>query len=474
MSLLTPLVNKVYKAATTPDARGMLSSSFENLIRNYYSPSPKATEVAEKVGDVVGPVGSKVVGAGAKAYGLMESAVDGAKNFIKMQDPYNAAVYRTGGVNPVVMQKEAKKDVTANVQNAIDPEKQKPIKEEQEFANRALYLSHNTEQSAREGNKSPILGKLVDKISVDGGYKKITEPGFYQRGVKFQNKTIPGQVMTKEEADIVERLTMAKWKDQKLTDKLLSKVNEKMGTKFNIDAGVPLQYGLDDKFIMKRATTGAADHTLDIVNKNGRTPLKYIVEQVYAQGLPKNVDELVARLKQVTLPKRGKKQMSFRIEEVDSTGVYIDFSLPGVGITEGGVNILLKLKPNGKGFGVLSDEHNFLEWLPIIKNLIPKRLLAMTTPVNFNLRREFPKQLGNLGSGRKPVLKEETNPKILKKKKEESSWDDFAGPADKLRIREAVRDKNYVDPEILKQEQIKAILKAVGIGGAGYQTMKED
>jgi len=448
MSLLTPLVNKVYKAATTPDARGMLASSFSNYLRNYYGPSAKTKEVAEKVGDVVGPVGSKTVMGGAKAAGFLEGGLEGLTNFIKMQDPYNAAAYRSGGINRPTLETAPRKDYTANVQGAKNPEEQAIARQEEEFIARGIgSTSHQGEQSGREGVVAPTLKELQDKMSF-GGYK-VMEPDFYKSALKYQNKSVTGQEATKEDAKYIEEYMMDTWKQRTLTQRILNKMGAKL-------EGTPFKYDSSNKFILKvPSSKKTGNHKNDMLGK--KSPLRKAALEVFKDGNPNSVQELAKRLEDTGV---------VNIKKIDKDGVWVNFSMTGSGITEGGVNYLVKIKRDGKGFGVMSDEHDFLEFAPPVRALVNKRLLAATPPMNFNLKRQYKNELAG-GRGRKTKVQEETNPRLVERRGQK--WDEFG----QGRFRESAL-KEYVDPEILKQEQIKAILKAVGIGGAGYQTMKED
>ena len=84
-------------------------------------------------------------------------------------------------------------------------------------------------------------------------------------------------------------------------------------------------------------------------------------------------------------------------------GVWISGSRPGSAITEGGINYLTKITPDGKMVGVMSDEHNLFEGiaaktekytagsipaLSMIKHLLPKRLIAVTPPMVRDIKSE--------------------------------------------------------------------------------------
>lgn len=72
--------------------------------------------------------------------------------------------------------------------------------------------------------------------------------------------------------------------------------------------------------------------------------------------------------------------------KIQDDGIVFSFSKPGTSITEGGVNIWAKIKPNGKIIGVMSDEHNLFEKLPYMNRAVPNRVVAVTPPMVANIR----------------------------------------------------------------------------------------
>ncbi len=128
-----------------------------------------------------------------------------------------------------------------------------------------------------------------------------------------------------------------------------------------------------------------------------------------------NLDELAEYLTKVT----GK---TFTPDK--TTGqVWSNFSMKGTSITEGGVNIAFGIKPNGKFIAAVSDEHNFLEKIPVvgamIESSLSKRVVTMTTPVTGKIK-NFKKAEG---SGAKPTLFEK-NRIAMDKKLDNERWDE--------------------------------------------------
>lgn len=91
---------------------------------------------------------------------------------------------------------------------------------------------------------------------------------------------------------------------------------------------------------------------------------------------------------------KRKDAPAFRIHAQDETGVWVQMSKAGTAKVEGGVNILIKVEPNGDLTGVMSDLHNFYEQKKIggvtVKNVpmkmaLPDEVLAITRPMQTNV-----------------------------------------------------------------------------------------
>jgi hypothetical protein len=83
----------------------------------------------------------------------------------------------------------------------------------------------------------------------------------------------------------------------------------------------------------------------------------------------------------------------FKIVGSDNTGVWLSTGKAGSAIVEGGINGLVKVKPDGEFFAVMSDKHDFLENVPGLgkaaETLLPENLVAVTPPMygNINAKR---------------------------------------------------------------------------------------
>lgn len=90
----------------------------------------------------------------------------------------------------------------------------------------------------------------------------------------------------------------------------------------------------------------------------------------------------------------GKEKNAFRVLKSDDTGVWIETAGVGRAKVEGGVNMLIKVEPNGNLTGVMSDLHNFLEEATVkgvkVRNrpmeaVLPNQVMAVSPPMQTNV-----------------------------------------------------------------------------------------
>ena len=95
--------------------------------------------------------------------------------------------------------------------------------------------------------------------------------------------------------------------------------------------------------------------------------------------------------KEITRGDAGLKaqEKNFSIVGKDKEGVWIQFSHPSRAKVEGGMNLLVHVKPNGDLTGMASDLHDFFNELPVVgvglKQLMPNQVLAVTPPMKTNI-----------------------------------------------------------------------------------------
>lgn len=154
----------------------------------------------------------------------------------------------------------------------------------------------------------------------------------------------------------------------------------------------------DVKVVIKRPTGVGGNHFNDVVASNSR--FKHALH-VFEVGQKQrggvefgSVDELKTALEKrsdVLVKKEGKKEKerAYRVVGSDDEGVWITSSRAGSAKVEGGINMLMKVEPNGNITGYMSDLHDFLDKVPGVKNVLeytlPTKVLAVTPPMQSNV-----------------------------------------------------------------------------------------
>ena len=232
----------------------------------------------------------------------------------------------------------------------------------------------------------------MDRVAYQG-YTPYIE-GSYHTASKLKVKG--GSAISKDEANMLENIMGGVWTNRK-------------GIKASDDPNTLI-------LIKRPSSTKAGSHINDMKTKSPDiTKIANLFDRHSAELSNYNLDELAEYLTKVT----GK---TFTPDK--TTGqVWSNFSMTGTSITEGGVNIAFGIKPNGKFIASVSDEHNFLEKIPVVGAMIesglPKRVLTMTTPVTGKIK-NFKKAEG---SGAKPTLFEK-NRIARDKKLDNDRWDE--------------------------------------------------
>ena len=86
----------------------------------------------------------------------------------------------------------------------------------------------------------------------------------------------------------------------------------------------------------------------------------------------------------------GDTPKNFRIVGKDTEGVWITYSNAGRAKVEGGVNVLVRVDPDGSLTAVVSDLHDFGDKIPVLNtmldNTLPSQVLAVTPPMQTNVQ----------------------------------------------------------------------------------------
>ena len=338
----TQAINRI---AGPGSGRGQLLSSLSNFIPGYYGGNA----------------------AGATATWAPENL---ARTIRDLLDPESRALFKTQGVTRGAQDLGREALAQGEVHKAL--------------AQTGQYLSRIREQGGREGEVADVLLRM-EELS-DYIPARSYQAGDYKTLIK-ENQLIPRTQGTRRainipdnDLDIIESHFGSVWKepDSRLGD-------------------VPFGQAQDAKLVIKapgagRAATGS--HFNDVLYT---APFIKHARRIFRDKTKVPHDELLSELK------KAAEKDNFSVLDISSpeNGIWITGGRAGTAVTEGGINYLVKIEPNGRMTGVMSDEHNLYEQLAnkvqrytggvipaldMMKGLIPHRLVAVTPPMVQNIR----------------------------------------------------------------------------------------
>ena len=355
--------------------KGSFVSSVPNYIQGNYGPTAKTLETAKKMSDglfsdtmkFTTPKQVEMLNAGAsalapaymagkKATGFMKTGALGVKNIVRNSiDPEARALYRSEKINKGLME-------TGQLSNKADANVDQMHK--------AFYNMHIAVQSGAVGSKQALTD-----FTKRFGYKGYEDfkVGSYNKASKGHHKG--GTPASKAEADAIENMSMGAWKTR---------------------AGVTALEDTNTKMFLKRpASPKTGNHYNDLITSNQMNDLG----SAFKGKVPTDLKEFAEHLSKQTFRDQSGKiyKPPFQIDE--KTGnVWMQFSKSGSSITEGGVNMVVGIKPSGRFVSAVSDEHNFLEKIPVLGRMIegslPNRIVAITPPMVGNIKRVKKRQTG--------------------------------------------------------------------------------
>jgi hypothetical protein len=376
-------------ALTGPlSGRGMALSSADNVIPGFYGATP---------------------GLATGAYLPKNTAV----TLRDLMNPASRALYRETGATQ--RSKELARKQLREAEKPRKPDERGPNPMHVGMANTGQYLSRIRAQGGREGQVADVLLRMEDFSDfVPASSYKV---GDYKRQIKDKD-------ITATKRDTGRRVNVPD-KDLEIIEEHFGRVWKEPDT---TGAQVSFAQGKDTKLVIKAPGAGGASvtgkHYNDVMyNAPYVAPLKKLFRD--RTEVPfEELEKEMRRLSEKSIERAGKlsekakskgataedkqKALSaqravFRISEATSkeNGLWITGSRAGSAITEGGINYLVKVKPNGTMTGVMSDEHNLYEniaskiqqktggvvpALDMMKKVIPHRLVAVTPPMTQNVR----------------------------------------------------------------------------------------
>lgn len=371
------LVNKGSKAVNAAtgamSGRGNATGAAKNYIDNFYN--QEATKQQR-----------------VKSFG--EWGADGVKRAVEQTiDPRQRALYREQGINSA-MQDTAR---TA-LETGASRDTAKAVAQVQ--ASGTLI----PDQAGRVGPRAQAVKDLesrsfltepvpADKGAYTGLIKKNDLKGKYESG-----KTAP------------------------VSDKDLSIIDEHIGQVWKDRKGKPLKDSEGAHIRIKNAGAGdqvSGAHHADFIRKSGVTQT---IGRLFKDGKNHSLEEmhkLITESSKVKIHPRSKT-----MKDVEENGLWVTGSFTGTAITEGGVNYIAKISPNGRVMAVVSDEHNFLEKLPVVgsalDSALPNRSVSVTPPMHFDLKKskakvksEQPQNKANVKESLESIAKAEPSRGML-------------------------------------------------------------
>jgi len=365
--LVTSGIRGAKRLAGANSGRGNALSSAPNYIPNFYGPSKTAQptlvdemiasrvprfESPQQVADAREKVGSFVNWMG-------NSAVRGVDQVL---NPSSRALYRETAINRT-SQEAAKEALEKGGSRDIG----KAVAQIQ--ASDILI----PDQAGRRGPVSPDVKNIEERSYLTEAVP--IQQGSYTRLIKKND--LKGKYESGRNVGVAD-------KDLKLIDEHVRTVwRDADGTSIGNSPGSHIRIknaGAGDQ------VTGA--HHADFATKS--TVLTSL-RPLFKSGKNATVPQLHAFIKNLDNSKIRLHPKSKTLEDAQENGLWITGSFVGNAVTEGGVNYIAKVNPNGRVMAVISDEHNFLEKTPVVGTVVsgglPNRSLSVTPPMHFDIKK---------------------------------------------------------------------------------------
>ena len=384
------------------EVKGLLGSSFINYIDDFYKPSLNTQQNieawfkhAKKAGysEQTTLNGKKAIAGRGKMTSFLRWGTGGLYNIAKNSlSPKARAEWQQFGLNRSMLTSPygenrvvAFKDIFNHKSKGnptIKPEFQK------EFDNRILAQRHTRMQSGAKLNKDdPFLSNLT--ATGKGSY--LDNPSLTDI-TEVLGSTIKGKFwdeVTAKDLDILGgTLNAFKHKGVGILDDtndvgiMIKKASTGTQNHWNNFKDGPIFNSLAVEIFNPKNAGKRFNFNKEAISQYTNNPEKYhrFLNNFYTKN-PKiwsqDLKEII-KINNKNIKKKAKKDgvkdpqgLTYYMEEGDN--IYISFSKTS-GITEGGVQFKFRMKPNGTFIGVMADEHNFLEKIPLLGNLMEKLL----------------------------------------------------------------------------------------------------
>ncbi len=243
----------------------------------------------------------------------------------------------------------------------------------------AQYARNVGEQSERLGKIDPSLAKLTDEMS----NLETALPNTTGTVSELMLKHDATEVTGLQPQEYYKNGKPKKRKESTAGYKVSQEEADHIGAHFNNVTGNP-----DVVTVKRPEQLNTGKHKFDVLgNRNhGYRAVESSFKTLIKKGEPVTMESLERELRAL---QNKKGQKGFTIEKAED-GFWISNGTNASAITEGGINALLKVKPNGEVMGVMSDRHDWLEQVAAKLSAA----LNKTPGVNLNLEQAFlPKSL---------------------------------------------------------------------------------
>lgn len=353
--------------------RGMFASGFSNYVNNYYGPAkdrglttlerlvekPAAALYKAKKGVEVPP--DKTAALAQKTVGMGETFAEGMINQARnILNPRARAQFKESGISggtQRILRRHAK-----NAANDVGR------RNTQKMVAQMQYVRNILTQSDRSGAIDPRLLRLTDEMSnlktAAANTGNTVGDMMLDHRVLEDLPQVPklykgkgGQMVTRRNKKTGDLYMQTPTKDTYISEADAAFINKHV----NNATGNP------DVVTMKRPEqVNTGKHRYDVLGKNN---IGYSSIETIFKTAAKNGDEVTnaylgRELAKIRVKGRKEGNPKFTLEAAeDGTGYWISNGTNASAITEGGINALIKVSPDGSLIGIMSDRHDWLEKL---------------------------------------------------------------------------------------------------------------
>tara|TARA_R110000744_G_scaffold40001_1_gene90841 strand:- start:10 stop:1944 length:1935 start_codon:yes stop_codon:yes gene_type:complete len=377
--------------------KGAWAAGVKNYIDNFYGndkPDIDPTFLEKTLGEIAldyageKSTASKTARAGKKVVGIMKWGVGGAASAIdSMFNPYSRALYKETGISRKGAVAVDKLMVQSqNIDKKLEQlrsRKQSLVKGSAEWdinkkeistgvaakkrirdkaVAQVTYNRHLIEQSNRKGNLGSSLLEIEDFNNLQG-YADDTIENF----ISGANATKFNTLGKTHRSTAKSTLTQA-----------YQRINKAWGNK-----GKP-----NSKVVFKEPSGGSSgNHFSDLAA--GHPALGSIRQVISGNKKTLDAEDFYNQLKTLANKKKSGFTINDTWADAKKNGIWVQAGMQGSSVVEGGINGLLKVLPNGKAVGFMSDIHDFLEKLPVVGKMLdeslPNRLMAVSGPIHMDI-----------------------------------------------------------------------------------------